>query len=104
MNLAGLKRFVLSRSIVEEIATHDRQLEGLSPRQHAVAKLVQRGLTNHQIGATLGLSHRTVEKHRQAAMDRIGARSVADLVRIVSLSSAILCDDCYLGDHGYEGL
>lgn len=92
MNLAGLKRFVLSNDAFELIATHDRRLNGLSPRQHTVAKLVQRGLTNQQIGMRLGLSHRTVEKHRQAAMDRVGARSVADLVRIVSLSSLVLCE------------
>ncbi len=92
MNLVGPKRFVLSSSVIEAISGHDRQLEGLSPRQRAVAKLIQRGMTNHQVGISLGLSHRTVEKHRQAAMDRIGARSVADLVRIVTLSSMVLCD------------
>jgi FixJ family two-component response regulator len=54
----------------------------LSPRERQVMKLVTAGLLNKQIGADLGLSEITVKAHRGAAMRKMGARSLADLVRM----------------------
>jgi two-component system, LuxR family, response regulator FixJ len=55
----------------------------LSPRQREVMYLVAEGLSNKQIALQLGISPRTVENYRAWAMERMGAGSLADLVRKV---------------------
>lgn len=44
--------------------------------------LAIKGRTNKEIGATLGISPRTVEIYRAKVMERMGADTLADLVRI----------------------
>lgn len=56
--------------------------DGLSERQRAVMDLAAAALSNKEIGQRLGISPRTVEIHRAWMMNRMGARNVADLVRI----------------------
>lgn len=53
----------------------------LSPREIEVARLVTEGLSSKEIASRLGLSVRTVEKHRANIMDKLGVREVASLVR-----------------------
>jgi len=55
----------------------------LTVREQAVAAHVAAGLMNKQIAAKMGLSEVTVKLHRGNAMHKLGARSIADLVRIV---------------------
>jgi len=45
-------------------------------------ELAASGLSNKEIGAKLEISKKTVENHRAWVMERIGARNLADLVRI----------------------
>lgn len=52
----------------------------LSKRQEEVRELVCRGLTNQEIGAALGLSHRTVEVHVGQILRKHGVRSRARLI------------------------
>ena len=40
------------------------------------------GLSNKEIASKLKISPKTVENHRAWVMERIGARNIADLVRI----------------------
>ncbi|HRD76041.1 MAG TPA: response regulator [Hyphomicrobiaceae bacterium] len=54
----------------------------LSERQQQVMDLAVKGRTNKEIGATLGISPRTVEIYRAKVMERMGAYTLADLVRI----------------------
>lgn len=60
-----------------------KSLEALTRRQRAVLDLVIAGHANKVIASRLGISQRTVETHRAAAMKKLGARSFADLVRLV---------------------
>ena len=53
----------------------------LSPREHEVLGLVVEGLTNKDIARALGLSPRTVETHRAHVFDKLGAPSLAMLIR-----------------------
>jgi two-component system response regulator FixJ len=55
----------------------------LSARQRQVMELAAAGLSNKEIGAQLNISPKTVENHRAWVMERIGARNIAELVRIV---------------------
>ncbi len=53
----------------------------LSPRERDVVRLVARSSSNKQIARELGISVKTVETHRMAAMRKVGATSTAGLVR-----------------------
>ena len=54
----------------------------LSPREQQVMQLVTAGKLNKQVAGELGLSEITVKIHRGAAMRKMGARTLADLVRM----------------------
>ena len=68
-------------SETEAVAVTDRYAT-LSPREREVMALVTAGRMNKQIAADLGLSEVTVKIHRGAAMRKMGARSLVDLVRM----------------------
>ena len=54
---------------------HDALLSGLSGRQRDCILRVKDGLTSKEIGRELGISHRTVEMHTAAAMQKLGVRN-----------------------------
>jgi FixJ family two-component response regulator len=54
----------------------------LTPREKEVMALVTSGLMNKQVAAEIGLSEITVKIHRGHMMRKMGARSLADLVRM----------------------
>jgi len=53
----------------------------LTPREREVLSLIARGLPNKQIAFTLCVSIKTIEKHRQAIMDKLGIHDIAGLTR-----------------------
>jgi two-component system, LuxR family, response regulator FixJ len=57
----------------------------LSARQRQVMELAAAGLSGKEIGIQLNISPKTVENHRAWVMERIGARNIADLVRIAMM-------------------
>jgi two-component system response regulator FixJ len=58
------------------------RLQTLTPREREVMELVAEGRPNKVVATRLGLSTRTVEVHRAKVMEKMGARSLADLVRM----------------------
>lgn len=52
----------------------------LTPREEEVLSLIARGLTNRQIAEQLFISVNTVETHRRHLLEKLGARSRAELV------------------------
>jgi FixJ family two-component response regulator len=68
----------------EDNAVHDlrTRFESLTPREQEVIGLVTAGLMNKQVAAELGVSEITVKVHRGNIMKKMGARSLADLVRM----------------------
>jgi DNA-binding NarL/FixJ family response regulator len=57
--------------------------DGLTARERDVLDGIARGLTNKEIAAELGISHRTVETHRESLMRKLNIRTVAGLTRYV---------------------
>jgi FixJ family two-component response regulator len=57
--------------------------ETLTPREREVLALVTSGKANKVMAADLGLSQRTIEIHRARVMEKMGASSLAHLVRMV---------------------
>jgi two-component system, LuxR family, response regulator FixJ len=54
----------------------------LSARERQVMDLVVDGLDNRLVGERLGISTRTVEVHKSRVMAKVGARNLAELIRI----------------------
>jgi len=55
----------------------------LSPRELEVCRLICKGLSNKEMGRTLGLSARTIEDHRRSLMKKYRVDNVVLLVRAV---------------------
>jgi RNA polymerase sigma factor (sigma-70 family) len=63
----------------EELHT---RYDSLTPREREVMTLVVAGLLNKQIAGELGTSETTVKNHRHQLMEKMGADSVAELVKM----------------------
>jgi FixJ family two-component response regulator len=59
--------------------------ESLTSREQEVIKWVTEGLMNKQVAAEMGVSEITVKVHRGNAMRKMGANSLADLVRMADM-------------------
>ena len=67
------------RAALEELRS---RFASLTSREREVMKRVVAGLLNKQIGAELGTSETTVKIHRHQVMEKMGAGSVPELVRM----------------------
>jgi FixJ family two-component response regulator len=67
---------------IHELRAH---FESLTPREQEVIGFVTAGLMNKQIAAELGVSEITIKVHRGSVMKKMGARSLAELVRMADL-------------------
>ena len=65
-----------------ELEQLQSRFNSLSFRQRQVMELVAAGLSSKEIGMRLEISTKTVENHRSWVMERIGARNLAELVRM----------------------
>lgn len=59
----------------------DPKVEPLSSREVEVLELIAEGLTNQAIGRKLGISVKTVERHRTQIMRKLDAHNVVELIR-----------------------
>jgi FixJ family two-component response regulator len=59
--------------------------ETLSPREREVMALVISGLMNKQVAAKTGLAESTVKIHRGQVMRKMGAKSLADLIKMAEM-------------------
>lgn len=71
-----------NRKAVMERAELQRRFDSLTPRERQVMDCIVDGHANKVIAIDLGLSERTVEIHRANVMEKMGARSVAHLVKM----------------------
>ena len=63
------------------------RLAHLTRREHQVMELVTIGKANKQIASELNVSAKTVEAHRAHVMEKMQAKSLAELVRMSMLAS-----------------
>jgi FixJ family two-component response regulator len=65
-----------------EVAALRKRYESLTRRERQVLEFVIHGLVNKQIGSKLGISEPTVKLHRGQMMRKMGAASMADLIKM----------------------
>ena len=75
-NLATSKERLFLQDIQE-------RLNKLTPREKEVLDQVVAGEPNKRIAGTLGVSEKTVEAHRSKVMEKMQAKSLADLIKMV---------------------
>lgn len=79
---AALERDRTQRAEGGKLETLKAAYATLSPRERQVMALVAAGKMNKQVAGDLALSEITVKIHRGAAMRKMGAKTLADLVRM----------------------
>jgi len=79
----ALERDARGRIALAQHARIRQRIESLTPREREVLTLMTQGKPNKVMAAELGVSQRTVEIHRARVMDKSGATSLAQLVRMV---------------------
>lgn len=79
----ALARDKETRQALQEHGRIRACLASLTPREREVLDLLTAGKANKSMAQDLGLSQRTVEIHRAHVMEKMGAKSVAQLVRMV---------------------
>jgi FixJ family two-component response regulator len=73
----------VNRAQLREKNRIQERRESLTPREREILDLMTRGKPNKVMAADLGVSQRTVEIHRARVMEKMGASSLAQLVRMV---------------------
>ena len=71
-----------SRKIRVELASIQARISTLTPREREVLTHVVAGRLNKQIAGDLGTVEKTIKVHRSRMMEKLGVRTVADLVRM----------------------
>jgi FixJ family two-component response regulator len=80
--VAAIERDRKRREAERTVANVRSLFETLTPREREVLALVASGLMNKQIAAELGLAEITVKIYRGHIMRKMGARALADLIRM----------------------
>jgi FixJ family two-component response regulator len=85
--LAAIERDRQRRAVDGDVSKMRERFGTLSPREQQVMLLVTTGKMNKQVAGDLGISEITVKIHRAAVMRKMGARTLADLVRMADVIS-----------------
>ena len=70
-------------------AEHAQLVGQLSPREREVANLVATGYSNKRIARKLGLSEKTIEKHRSNCVRKLRVGSSAEMVRAIVVAEML---------------
>ena len=79
----ALERDRARREEEQERIQLQQRFESLTRRERDVLWMVVSGMLNKQIAAQLGTAENTVKVHRRRAMEKMGARSLAELIRMI---------------------
>ncbi len=83
--MAAIERDRQRRTADSDVLRMRERFGTLSARERQVMLLVTAGKMNKQVAGDLGISEITVKIHRGAAMRKMGARTLADLVRMAEM-------------------
>jgi two-component system response regulator FixJ len=78
------------RGQTSRLADIRERIDRLTPREREILEQVAAGKRNKMIAAELSISQSTVEAHRAKVMEKMGARSLSDLMRMLLLVNSQL--------------
>jgi FixJ family two-component response regulator len=84
--MAAVERDRRRRTVDGDVSQMRQRFGTLSLREQQVMLLITAGKMNKQVAGELGISEVTVKIHRSAAMRKMGARTLADLVRMAAVA------------------
>ena len=80
---AALERDRARRDQEKEVTELQQRFESLTLRQREVTAMVVSGFLNKQIADELGTAENTVKVHRSRAMEKMRAKALADLIKMI---------------------
>jgi FixJ family two-component response regulator len=87
-----LSRSRAAAALREEVGELRRRHARLTAREREVMERISEGLMNKQVAAALGISEITVKVHRRRVMEKMGAASLAEMVRMADKLRAPAAD------------
>ena len=99
---SGVEQDVLARAKLAEGAALQQRLDSLTPREREVLAGLIAGKLNKQIAADLGIVEQTVKFHRARIMQRMQARTVAELMHLAA-GAGVAAVDAPPAEHGSKG-
>lgn len=88
----------LSRHLItenEDIQTSLKLINTLTPREYEVCKYVMSGMLNKQIAYELNITEQTVKIHRHNLLEKLGVKSVPEIIRIADKAGVIPFENKY---------
>lgn len=82
----GFLLFFLERTEVSPVDEIASRIDGLSRRQTEILIGLYGGETNKSMSIRMGISEKTVEKHRAKVMENMRARTAAELIRMITIA------------------
>ena len=79
---SGIERARAGRAEAQVVARLQQRFASLTTREREIMALLAAGRSNKQIAGQMGISEVTTRVHRKQVMQKMGARSLADLVRM----------------------
>lgn len=86
------KQIPLDERMLPTAESEEKDLDVLSKRERQVLEAVALGLTSPQIGDRLGISPKTVSRHRERIMNKLNLHSAAELVKFAIRTGLINVD------------
>lgn len=83
---SGLLMFFREKAEVSPADEIAARIKRLSPRQSEIMVGLYAGETNRSMSIRMGISEKTVEKHRAKVMENMQARSSAELIRMITIA------------------
>jgi two-component system response regulator FixJ len=80
--LESINRSFQNLSATTENIEQNQKLSLLSPREKEVFDVLAQGKSHREIGELLKISPRTVEVHKARVMEKLGIKTLADLLRL----------------------
>jgi RNA polymerase sigma factor (sigma-70 family) len=80
--LESINRSLNNLSATTEITEKNQKLSLLTPREKEVFDVLAQGKSHREIGELLKISPRTVEVHKARVLEKLGIKSLSDILRI----------------------
>jgi FixJ family two-component response regulator len=79
---SAVEYYTRQKAELDEVRVFRQRLSTLTPQEHRVFLLVISGMMNKQIAGELHIKEHTVKVHRGRVMQKLGAESLAEIVRL----------------------